>query len=191
MLTQLNAHFLNHLLRQNRQAQEELCAYAGKVVRIALPPLQSTLIVLEDGLFAPALADAAVDAEIGLPPSAALRVLLDPASASSLVSLQGDTELAASIGKVLRELHWELEEDLSRIVGDIPAHQLTQAATRIKNELGRQALSLAGMFADYWLEEQPLIAKRRHLEQFARDVDALRDDAERLEKRLSKLEKSA
>jgi ubiquinone biosynthesis protein UbiJ len=185
------ADALNHLLRQNSQAQEKLRTYAGKVIRIALPPLQATLIVLEVGLFAPALADAAVDAEIGLSPSAALRVLLDPASAGSLASLQGDTELATAVGKVLRELRWEYEEDLSRLVGDIHAHQLTQAGTRIKNELGRQALALAGMFADYWQEEQPLIAKRRHLEQFAGEVDALRDDAERLAKRLAKLEKSA
>ncbi|HQR50560.1 MAG TPA: hypothetical protein PKW44_02845 [Methylophilaceae bacterium] len=186
-----SAYALNHLLRQNSQAQEKLRVYAGKVVRIALPPLQTTLIILEDGLFAPVLTDATVDAEIGLPPSAALRVLLDPASAASLADLQGDTELAAAVGKVLRELRWEYEEDLSRVIGDIPAHQLTQAGARIKHEFGRQALSLAGMFADYWLEEQPLIAKRRHLDLFAKEVDALRDDVERLEKRLSKLEKSA
>jgi ubiquinone biosynthesis protein UbiJ len=44
------------------------------------------------------------------------------------------------------------------------------------------------MFAEYWLEEQPLIAKRRHLEQFSRAVDALHEDTERLAKRLEKLE---
>jgi ubiquinone biosynthesis protein UbiJ len=46
------------------------------------------------------------------------------------------------------------------------------------------------MFAEYWLEEEPLIAKKTHLAQFARDVDALREDAERLEKRLERLEQS-
>jgi ubiquinone biosynthesis protein UbiJ len=46
------------------------------------------------------------------------------------------------------------------------------------------------MLAEYWLEEQPLIAKKRHLEEFSTEVDALRNDVDRLAKRLEKLERS-
>jgi ubiquinone biosynthesis protein UbiJ len=42
-------------------------------------------------------------------------------------------------------------------------------------------------FAEYWTEEQPLIAAARDLEAFARAVDELRDDAARLEKRIERL----
>ena len=91
---------------------------------------------------------------------------------------------------MLQQIRWDFEEDLSRVVGDIPAHQLTQTGARVRQELSRQALSLAGMFAEYWLEEEPLIAKRVHLERFSSAIDALRDDAERLEKRLEKLEQA-
>lgn len=182
------ADVLNHLLRQNGWAVAQLQPFAGKAVRISIPPFSSTLLIKPTGEFAPALHETAVDAEIGLTPGSALRALFDPASTAASATLTGDTELGTAVGKILRQLRWDAEADLSRIVGDIPAHELAKAATHIRQEFGRQAFALAGMFSEYWLEEQPQIAKRRHLEQFARAVDALRDDVERLNKRLEQLE---
>lgn len=182
------ADALNHLLRQNPWAPPWLRPHAGKTVRLSLPPLQSTLTINAGGEFEAAMRGAAVDAEIRLDPAAALRLLLQPESAGSVASLTGDMELATAVGKVLQGLRWDAEEDLSRIVGDIPAHELSRAGSAVAREAGRQARALAGMLAEYWLEEQPLVAKRRHLQQFADGVDALRDDVERLEKRLQRLE---
>jgi len=184
----LTADALNHLLRQNTWAAEKLRMHAGKTIRIAVPPFTSTLTVDGNGEFLSAAAASPIDAEIQLSAGAALRMLLQNGAASHAAMLQGDMELATSVGKVLQGLRWDLEEDLSRVVGDIPAHQLTQTGSHIRQELGRKASSLAGMFAEYWLEEQPLIAKKRHLDQFSRDVDTLRDDAERVTKRLEALE---
>ena len=184
----LTADALNHLLRQNSWAAEKLRPHAGKTLRIGVMPLQSTLTLDNAGEFSTAAPEATVDAKILLSPGSALRLLIEPASAMNLATLEGDMELATTVGKVLRDLRWDIEEDLSRVIGDIPAHQLGQAGARIRREIGRQAASVAGMFAEYWLEEQPLIAKKTHLAQFSRDVDALREDAERLAKRLERLE---
>jgi len=189
MLTQLNAHLINHLLSQNTWATEQLRPFSGKVVRLSIPPLHTTLVIEGNGQFVPAAPDATIAAEIALSPSAVARLALEPDAASGLAALQGDSELAAAVGKVLQGLRWDAEEDLSRIIGDIPAHELTRVGSRISRELRRQAWSLAGMFAEYWLEEQPLIAKKRHLDSFSRDVDALRENVERLAKRLERLEK--
>ena len=188
MLTQLNAHLLNHLLEQNSWAADRLRAFGGEVVELALPPLRARLCILGNGQFDSAPADAEPQATLSLQPGAALRFLLDRQLDASQLSLEGDTELATEVGKVLQGLRWDAEEDLSRVIGDIPAHQLAQTGSLLRQELGRKASSLAGMFAEYWLEEQPLIAKRRHLEQFSREVDTLRDDVERLAKRLESLE---
>jgi ubiquinone biosynthesis protein UbiJ len=187
----LTADALNHLLRQNSWATEQLRPYAGKVIRISLPPLHTTLAIDSTGEFNAVPSDTPHDAEIGLTPIAALRALLEPGNANGLATLHGDAEFAAAIGKVLRGIRWDAEEDLSRVIGDIPAHELSQAGKRLKQELGRQALSAAGMLSEFWLEEQPLIAKRRHIDAFSKDVDALRDDIERLAKRLERLEKNA
>lgn len=185
------ADVLNHLLRQNSWAGEQLRPFAGKTVRISISPFSSTLRIEPSGEFSPALDQTPIDAEIALSPGTALRALFDPETAASSAVLNGDPELGAAVGKVLRKLRWDAEADLSRIVGDIPAHELSKAGAHVRQELGRQAFALAGMFSEYWLEEQPQIAKQRHLEQFAREVDALRDDAERLAKRLERLEKKS
>jgi ubiquinone biosynthesis protein UbiJ len=185
------ADALNHLLRQNSWASEQLRPYAGKTVRISIPPFSSALRIEPWGEFSSVADLASIDAEITLSPGAALRTLFDPETAASSANLDGDPELGAAVGKILRKLRWDAEADLSRIVGDIPAHELAKAGTHIRQELGRQALALASMFSEYWLEEQPQIAKQRHLEQFAREVDVLRNDVERFAKRLERLEQKA
>ena len=44
------------------------------------------------------------------------------------------------------------------------------------------------MLSEYWQEEQPMLAKKRHVQRFVSEVDVLRDDTERLAKRIEKLE---
>ena len=180
---------LNHLLRQNPWAAEELRAYAGKTVQLSLPPVATELTLIDSGEFVPAPDHATIDATLALTPLAALRFLTSGHLDQADLELQGDAEFASAVGKVLRHLEWEYEEDLSRLIGDIPAHELVGLGKRVIGEGRRQFWSVAGMLAEYWQEEQPLIAKKRHLERFASEVDRLRDDTERLAKRLEKLEK--
>ncbi len=184
----LTVDALNHLLRQNSWASELLRPHQGRVVRIALPPLAQSLAIDAGGGFTAAPVDALADATISLSPGAAIRHLLQPGSGAGQARLDGDMDLAVTVGKVLQGLVWDVEEDLSHIVGDIPAYQITQAGQRIRRELGHKFESSASMLAEYWLEEAPLIAKGRHLEQFATEVDRLRDDAARLQQRLELLE---
>ena len=111
----------------------------------------------------------------------------DDESATTLATLEGDTELAATLAKVLRGMHWEYEEDLSRVIGDAPAHEISEFGRKAVAGVKKQTLNVAGMFTEYWQEEQPLIAKKRHVLHYIQEVDALRDDTDRLEKRLEKL----
>jgi ubiquinone biosynthesis protein UbiJ len=184
----LIAEALNHLLRQNPWAADQLRPYAGRTVQLSLSPVSAMLTLVDNGEFVPAMDGAIADASIALTPISALHFLAKRELPRSDLALDGDTELATAVGKVLQRLEWEYEEDLSRLVGDIPAHEIVALGRKMMAEGRRQFWSLAGMFAEYWLEEQPLIAKRRHLEHFAREVDRLRDDSERLAKRLKKLE---
>ncbi|MDR2220755.1 MAG: hypothetical protein LBE24_09290 [Methylobacillus sp.] len=183
------ADVLNHLLRQNTWAGEQLRVFSGKTVRLSLLPFSSDLLITPTGEFSAALEQTPVDAEITLSPSAALRAAFNPETAHQAASVNGDTELAAAMGKVLRDLRWDAEADLSRVVGDIPAHEIAQAGSRAKQEVARKASALAGMLSEFWLEEQPQIAKKRHLEQFFQSINTLRDDVGRLEKRLDRLMK--
>jgi len=180
---------LNHLLRQNAWAADRLRPYAGKTIRINLPLFAVDATLVEGGHFVPAVENAQPEATITLPPTEALHFLATRELDTTAIALEGDMELATTVGKVLRQLEWEYEEDLSRVIGDIPAHQLVNFGKRMVSESKRQLHALGAMFADYWQEEQPLIAKQRHLDTFSREVDLVRDDIARLTKRIEKLEK--
>ncbi|HUQ29847.1 MAG TPA: hypothetical protein VM051_14720, partial [Usitatibacter sp.] len=103
------------------------------------------------------------------------------------IELQGDMELAQEVSFLARHLTWDVEEDLSKVVGDIAAHRIVSAAREL-TRWGRDA-SLRGAqgAAEYWTEESPLIASRVKVEDFVSEVSRLRDDIERLEKRVERL----
>ncbi|MGY1488581.1 ubiquinone biosynthesis accessory factor UbiJ [Methylobacillus pratensis] len=187
MLKPLLTRLLNHLMAQNSWAAGQLQPFGGKHARLILPPFSATLAVLEDGGLAIAGETAHTDAAITVPPSVALRMLAGDESAGAAASVSGDTEFAAALARVLQGISWEYEEDLSRVIGDIPAHETVKLGRAAVSQAKRQTANVAGMLAEYWQEEQPLIAKKRHIEQFVRDVDTLREDTERLQKRIDKL----
>lgn len=187
MLKPLLTRLLNHLVNQNTWARTQLQPFGGKIVRCSIPPLTVTLSILEDGGLAAAGRELPADASITIPLPAALRLLADDEAAAALATLEGDTELAAALAGVLRGMHWEYEEDLSSLIGDIPAHQLTEAGRKLVDNVRSQTVNLAQMLSEYWQEEQPVLAKRRHIEHFNRQVDELREDADRLAKRIELL----
>jgi ubiquinone biosynthesis protein UbiJ len=103
------------------------------------------------------------------------------------VAVAGDTEFAATVHQLARQLRWDAEEDLSRVFGDIAAHRMAETGRALQRWGERSLENTARSFAEYWTEEQPLIASAHAVKEFVRDVDVLRDDVARLEKRLELL----
>ena len=176
---------LNHLLRRASWARERLMAHAGKCVHFDVAPLAFTLEILASGEVAASNAQAVTTFK--LTPALAMRIAAADAAAVREVETSGDLSLARDILVIAQNLRWDFEEDLSRVFGDIIAHRLADAGRAIARWHRDTAESFAHQAAAYWTEERPLIAARTHLEQFGRDVDALRDDVARFEKRLEQL----
>ena len=103
------------------------------------------------------------------------------------MQIVGDAALASAFIGVISGLRWDVEEDLSRIVGDVAAHRLTEAASALWAWHLTAAKNLAQSLAEYWTEEQPVIASREAVHGFNHAVDDLRDDAARLEQRIERL----
>lgn len=187
MFKALATRALQHIITQNSWANALLQPFAGKSVAFNLAAVCTHLVILEDGSLALAGATNIADASINIPLPLLLRLLAQDEAAKLQIRIDGDTHLATAFAKVLANLQWDYSDDLSKIIGDIPAHKIDQlgrhAATSVKNT----GINLVQMLSEYWQEEQPLIAKKRHVEQFNTDVDTLRADVERFEKRLAKL----
>jgi ubiquinone biosynthesis protein UbiJ len=177
---------INHLLRSASWARDVLRRHASKTARFEVFPLAVAFTVLGSGEVAPAGADAAPAATVRLGPGLMLRLAARDESAWREIDITGDTDFASAIHHVARNLRWDVEEDLSRVFGDIAAHRMAESG-RTLQRWGEQAVENTGRaFAEYWTEEQPLIAGARDLEAFGRAVDQLRDDTARLEKRIEK-----
>jgi ubiquinone biosynthesis accessory factor UbiJ len=178
------AGFINHLLRAASWARDSLKPFVGRTARIEVVPLALALTVVESGEIMPASVGAAPAVTLRLTPGILLRLAARDESAWREIEIAGDTDFAAAIHHVARNLRWDVEEDLSRVFGDIAAHRMAETGRTLRRWGEQAADNTARSFAEYWTEEQPLIAARHDLDAFGRAVDQLRDDAARLEKRV-------
>lgn len=191
MFKPLAAEFLQHLTNQNSWSRKHLAIFAGKILQFNIAFIKTNLLILEDGSLGVAPDHAIPEATIHIPPSLALRLIAKDDTAKLLIKIEGDTHLAAEVGKVLQQMRWDVEEDLSRIIGDIPANKIASISKKAFESTKKQSVNLAEMLTEYWQEEKSILAKKWQVEKFNADVDTLRSDFTRLEKRLTKLTKNS
>ena len=103
------------------------------------------------------------------------------------VQVTGDPRLASTVMALARELRWDAEEDLSRVVGDVAAHRIAGLARTLAHWQRDAAGRLAQSVRDYAVEEKRLLVSAADMEWFAGEVARLRDAIERLEKRVGRL----
>ncbi|MDB5811330.1 MAG: hypothetical protein JWN94_3452 [Betaproteobacteria bacterium] len=182
---------LNHLLKSASWARERLQPFAGKIARFELIPFTVAFAILDSGEVTDAPAASPPDASFMLTPGIALRMLAGDSAVWQQVTVTGDGALAREILFIAQNLRWDVEEDLSRVVGDVAAHRMVTAADEIRRWQQESARQFSRAMAAYWTDEQPLIASKRDVERFVREVDTLRDDVARLEKRLEQAQKQS
>ena len=135
--------------------------------------------------------DSAADAAISGSLPALLQLLKGGANREPgrpAAQIRGDAEIANRYRELFVLARPDPEEELSRWIGDFPAHRLSQLAKRAL-ELARRARRTAGEnIAEYLQEEGRDLVNKTELEEFLRGVDELRETADRIEARLGRLE---
>lgn len=101
--------------------------------------------------------------------------------------LTGKVEVAERFAEVLRLARPDLEEELSRWVGDIAAHQIGRAAGETRDWLRRAVEALKLNTAEYLQEESRTLPSPLEVRAFCAEVERLRDDVERAAQRLERL----
>jgi ubiquinone biosynthesis accessory factor UbiJ len=119
---------LNHVLQQEPMAVERLLRQKGQVALIECAPIAMKLIVTPAGLLD--LASANVEPDLSLKvldsnPFNLAQTLLR--GDKPRMEISGDVMLAAEVNWLVDHVRWDVEEDLSRIVGDVPAHTMMSA----------------------------------------------------------------
>ena len=103
------------------------------------------------------------------------------------IHIEGDAEVAQAFSELLKQAQPDFEEELSRVIGDVAAHQLGNVA-RTALGFGRRAVdTFTQNVAEFLQEESRDVPTRIEIDEFFTDVDKLRDDVARLEARLTLL----
>jgi len=105
-------------------------------------------------------------------------------------ALSGDLDVAERYARMLKLARPDLEEELSKWVGDVPAHALGEVARGVGAWLKRAGGALRMNTAEYLQEESRALPAPLEAQGFYSDVERLRDDVERLAARLARLERS-
>lgn len=107
------------------------------------------------------------------------------------LELAGDAAVARDFQRLLRYGKPDVEEELSGLVGDVAAHEIGQLVRHL-GRWGQEARdTMRQNLSEYLQEESRALPTRYEVEEFRERVEALRDDAARLDARLERLESLA
>jgi len=196
-LAQTALSALNHVLRQQEWARDRLRAHAGRTVRLIvaspLGPVSTDARIADDGTLAVATVEAPT-VTLTLTPSidALFGALRDgPRGLTGALKVDGDVMLAAAVGEIAQHLRWDVEEDLSRMVGDRVAHRIGQTARggarRVDDLRGRVETGLR----QFLVEEDRQVVGREELASLSDAVRSLEDIVTRLETRVGNAARGA
>ena len=110
------------------------------------------------------------------------------ASGASAAQVRGDAEVAAAFRELVGLARPDLEEELSRWVGDLPARRIGILVRETLSWSRQVARSFGQNVAEYLQEESRDLASKPEVEEFLRGVDELREASDRVEARLKRLE---
>jgi ubiquinone biosynthesis protein UbiJ len=113
---------------------------------------------------------------VGAQPEAALR--------TGNIRIEGDAEVAQAFRALLQAAQPDVEEELSRLIGDVGAHQIGNLARGALQFGKRVADTFAQNVSEYLQEESRDVVTRIEVDEFTAAVDQLRDSVDRSEAKL-------
>jgi ubiquinone biosynthesis protein UbiJ len=201
--SRLAVRALNALLKREDWARERLARHAGKTVRFSVGGFRSSLTIDAQGYAD--VADPAIVPDVTLtiaPEKLSLARLFQRGASSSkadaarqradsvadMTHISGDAGLAQVVAELAANLRWDVEDDLARVVGDIPAVRLTQGARAMSAGVRDAAGRLGANVAEYLAQERPVLTGRPALEGWRAGVASTASSADALAARMARLE---
>jgi ubiquinone biosynthesis protein UbiJ len=179
------ASALNRLLDREDWARGKLAPFSGEVVELRFPPLPPLRLAITEGGKCGAAAETdPVSLTLTAKPEIFSAMAKGEEHLMRAVDISGNARLATEILALLRYLRWDVEEDLSRVFGDVVAHRIVSTARDISAWQAEAGRRLAENVVEYAVDERRMVIAREEFDGFAADVAKLRDDLARLEQRI-------
>ena len=190
MLTATIENVLNRGLPRSPRAQQLCAELTGRSVAVEIREITRLLLQSTGVSLRISRGDAGADAEIVGGPFGLLALGGERPEAvvqRGDVEIRGDAELAQKFRELILLLRPDPEEELSLVVGDVPAHQIGRFARMARGWTHRAASTTVQNIAEYLGHERQHLVPQNEGEQFLRGVDAVREDVDRLEARIALL----
>ena len=190
MLTATLENVLNRGLPRSPRAQQLCAELTGRSVAVEVREITRLLLESTGSTLRITRGAAGADAEIVGGPFGLLALGAEHPEAvlqRGDVEIRGDTELAQKFRELVLLLRPDLEEELSGLIGDVPAHQIGRFARMARGWFHAAARTTAENLAEYLAHERQHLIPRNEGDQFLRGVDAVREDVDRLEARIDLL----
>jgi ubiquinone biosynthesis protein UbiJ len=160
---------LNQLLDREGWARERLARFGGQALELRLPLLAPLRVcVMSDGRLAPG----------GAEPSAVI----------TLSGIGGSGGLAEELRYLARHLRPDVEEALSRVVGDVAAQRIGDGVRGLARWQRDAALRAGEALADYVIDERKMLVRRTELAPLAAGIARLASALADLEQRIARLD---
>lgn len=183
---------LNRNIDSSPRAQLLAKKLDGRALRLAVAgtPIELTLAV-QDGRVQLVANDRSADATLAGSPLG-LAALGLPGGEDRLrggaLSITGDAEVAQAFRDLFAAAKPDLEEELSRFVGDATAHHVGRTVQGAVDYAARALDTLRMNVSEYLTEESRDVPTRDEVGRFVSDVDRLREDTDRLAARVALIE---
>jgi ubiquinone biosynthesis protein UbiJ len=185
---------LNQAIRLDPETPRRLAPMHGRIIELQLVGLALSLYLIPGHNAIQLLGsyEGKADCTLRGTPLALARMRGTRESADQLfggsVEIIGDTHLAQQFGDFLAGLDIDWEEQLSKLTGDLIAHEIGNTARNLHGWSSRQTRTFEQNVQEYLQEELRLTPSHLEIEPFLTEVDRLRDDVERLEARINRLQ---
>lgn len=138
---------LNHVLMQESEAMTRLARHKDQIMLAQWRGFYFKLVATPAGLLDLANPEAKPDLVLTVTDESPLALAQAVIKGEKpAVRIEGDVQLAAEVNWLTEHVRWDMEEDLARVIGDVPAHTLGQMAKTMSSSL-REFLAKAAAFA--------------------------------------------
>ena len=104
------------------------------------------------------------------------------------MTVSGDLAIAEKLSHLFKHVNIDWEAHLAQLTGDTLAHQISYHTTQLKNVACRVVGQLKNSVKDYVFHEARFLPTIDDIEQHYLDIAVLKQDIERLEARIQRLQ---
>ncbi len=191
----LLGRLIDAALELDPETRHALAGLSGRVVELDATGVGVLRLRIDGERVRVGPRDGEVDADVTIsgPPLSLLRFAFAGDRESLILSeevrLRGDIALATRLRQIVARMDVDIEEAFARRIGDIPAHELARGVRGLGGWMRAAGAALLADVSEYLRYEAAATPLADEAERLSQAADTIRDDVERLEARVGRLER--